>query len=364
MEKMLTLRFLLSDTRAVLLHLAGPLTGNVVNVPSDIPLSHGETVRLVFSSGPRGRVVRLLHVQHLTIVGPPGQRLISGFAGQRLVVIPSAVVLASRSRCLLQGLLPTDAGYYPRAAGHLAERPAGAAQTILIYCVSGHGWCKAGGNQHDIGPGQLLVIPPGMPHHYGAADWHPWTIFWIHVVGDHLPAYLEALGITTARPVVSLGEDTLLKALFEEVLGELESGYAHLNLLYAAEAMGHLLGAMIRRRHQGQVGLPDPRQRIAQSVTMMKCALDKPLRMAQLAAVAGFSASAFARLFKDQTGYLPKDYFTRLKMHHACQLLDNSALTIKEIGFRLGYEDPLHFSRVFKLINELSPTEYRNKHKG
>lgn len=72
----------------------------------------------------------------------------------------------------------------------------------------------------------------------------------------------------------------------------------------------------------------------------------------------GFSASAFPRLFKRQTGYTPKDYFTRLKLHEACQLLDNSTLTVKEIAFRVGYEDPLHFSRVFKLINELSPTDW------
>jgi AraC-like DNA-binding protein len=210
----------------------------------------------------------------------------------------------------------------------------------------------------------MLVIPPGVPHQYGAADQHPWTIFWVHVVGEQLPAYIEALGTTTAEPVVMLGEDTLLKTLFQEVLGELENGYAHLNLLYASHAMAHLLGAMIRRRHQGQMGAPDPQHRIAHSITTMKCELDKPLRIAQLAAVAGFSASAFARLFKAQIGYSPKDYFTRLKMHRACQLLDNSTLTVKEIGFQVGYEDPLHFSRVFKLINELSPTEYRDKHKG
>jgi AraC-like DNA-binding protein len=280
------------------------------------------------------------------------------------VVLPRGVVLASRTRPLLKGLLPTDVGYYPKASGHLAERPTGVAQAILIYCLSGQGWCQISGSRRDIAQGHLLVIPSGVPHHYGAAVRQPWTIFWVHLVGEQLPAYLETLGTSTARPVVFLGEDILLNTIFEEVLGELESGYTHLNLVYASQAMAHLLGAMIRRRHQGQTGVLDPQQRIARSITMMKCELAKPLRIAQLATVAGFSASAFARLFKDQAGYSPKDYFTRLKMHQACQLLHNSTLTVKEIGFRVGYEDPLHFSRVFKLINELSPTEYRDKHKG
>ena len=62
----------------------------------------------------------------------------------------------------------------------------------------------------------MLVIPSGVPHHYGAAVHQPWTIFWVHLVGEQLPAYLEALGATAAQPVVFLGEDTLLKMIFEE----------------------------------------------------------------------------------------------------------------------------------------------------
>jgi AraC-like DNA-binding protein len=288
----------------------------------------------------------------------------SGFPGQRLVLLPRSVVLTARSRPLLRGLLPTDVGYYPKAARHVAERPTGATQTILIYCAAGQGWCELDGHPHAIGPGQLLVIPAGVPHAYGAAEPRPWTIFWAHVVGEQLPAYLEALGTNTAQPVVYLGEDTLLKTLFEEVLGELESGYTNLNLLYASQATAHLLGEIIRRRHQEPLGVPDPQRRIAQSITLMQSTLNKPLRIGQLAAIAGRPASSFARLFKSQTGYSPKDYFTRLKMHRACQLLDNSLLTVKETAFQVGYEDPLHFSRAFRRINGVSPTEYKERKKG
>lgn len=60
----------------------------------------------------------------------------------------------------------------------------------------------------------------------------------------------------------------------------------------------------------------------------------------------------------------PKDYFTRLKMHKASQLLNNPNLSIKEVADLVGYEDPLYFSRVFKQINAVSPTEYRKKRLG
>ena len=51
-------------------------------------------------------------------------------------------------------------------------------------------------------------------------------------------------------------------------------------------------------------------------------------------------------------------------MHQACQFLDNTDLTVKQIAGRLGYDDPFYFSRIFKVINEASPAAYRRLHKG
>jgi AraC-like DNA-binding protein len=58
------------------------------------------------------------------------------------------------------------------------------------------------------------------------------------------------------------------------------------------------------------------------------------------------------------------DYFIRLRMHKACQLLDTTSLNVKEIANSVGYEDPLYFSRVFKAVVELTPTQYRLINKG
>src|SRR5215469_8268500 len=91
-----------------------------------------------------------------------------GFSGQRIVVLPRAVVAAALKQNLLCDLLPTDAGFFPRAAGHFMKRNTGVDQAIRIYCVKGHGWCEIGGDHHEIGPGELLVVPPGTPHAYGA----------------------------------------------------------------------------------------------------------------------------------------------------------------------------------------------------
>jgi AraC family transcriptional regulator of arabinose operon len=287
-----------------------------------------------------------------------------GFPGQRIVVLPRKVVARAREHALLRSLLPTDTGYFPKAAGHYMERSAGVNQAIFIYCTHGRGWCELGGQRHELQAGDLLVVPPETPHVYGADEEHPWTIPWVHATGANVGLFLSELGVSLEHPVIYLGEDPQLLALFEEVLAILEHGYAPAQLLHASQALAHLLGVMIWRRQQKWRGVPDPRQKINQSIAYMKQHLEKPLHVSTLAALANLSPSHYTALFKQHTGYAPIEYLIRLRMHWACQLLDTTSLTVKEIAANLGYEDQFYFSRLFKAVNEVSPTEYRLMHKG
>jgi AraC family transcriptional regulator of arabinose operon len=46
-------------------------------------------------------------------------------------------------------------------------------------------------------------------------------------------------------------------------------------------------------------------------------------------------------------------------MQRACRLLEDTGLSIKEISSKLGYDDQFYFSRVFKSINGIAPSDYR-----
>lgn len=100
-------------------------------------------------------------------------------------------------------------------------------------------------------------------------------------------------------------------------------------------------------------------QRVARALQYMAQRLDKPLRVSELAAVANVSLSHLFTLFKQHTGCSPKEYFTRLRMRHACQFLESSQARVKEIAEALGYDDPFYFSRVFKLSSAVAPMHYR-----
>jgi AraC-like DNA-binding protein len=106
-------------------------------------------------------------------------------------------------------------------------------------------------------------------------------------------------------------------------------------------------------------GISDNAQRIEQSIAYMKQHLNKQIPVAKLAALVNVSPSHFFTLFKRWTGCAPIDFFIRLRTQHACQLLDATSLNVKEIAAALGYEDPFYFSRIFKSVTHIPPSQYR-----
>ncbi len=284
----------------------------------------------------------------------------TGFAGEHQVLLPEVVIKAAlRDKPLLHGLLAAGAGYFPRAAGHLRRRPHGLGQALFVYCVKGGGWCELAGQLHTVRAGDLLVLPPDVPHTYGAHVSNPWTIHWAQAVGDNLREYLSELGVSAQAPLVWMGDDLQLARLFHEVVSTLEQGSSLPNLLHASHALAHLLAVMIRHRHERTRDASDSVQKVAEGIIYMSEHLDQPMRVSALAALANLSPAHFSVLFKEQTGCSPRDYLHLLRIHRACQLLRSSTLNVKEIATRLGYQDQFHFSRQFKAFQGVSPSEYR-----
>lgn len=71
------------------------------------------------------------------------------------------------------------------------------------------------------------------------------------------------------------------------------------------------------------------------------------------------SISTISRKFKDYTGFSIKNYIIITRMQKAKSLLLFSDKDIQEISNEVGYENPSHFSRIFKKYNDINPLKYR-----
>jgi AraC-like DNA-binding protein len=262
---------------------------------------------------------------------------------------------------LLKNLFPTHVGYFPNAKQHWITRPEGTDETIFKYCVKGAGVSIIEGRRSEVSPGELLVVPEGVPHAYGASEARPWTIHWFHARGEHMDLLRRKLGVTRERPVTYLGIDAQLIELFQELRLTLEEDCSPPHLLYAAQVLSHLVGRMIRRRMQDYRNVPDSGDRVLKSVEYIKQHLEDAPRVETLASIANLSPSRYSALFRQLMGCSPKSYTNRLRLRRATQLLANTEFTIQTVAQMLGSSDPLYFSRWFRDGIGLSPSEYRNE---
>ena len=84
-----------------------------------------------------------------------------------------------------------------------------------------------------------------------------------------------------------------------------------------------------------------------------------PVTLKQVADVAAMSIPTFCRFFKKNIKKTYFDFIQDLRISHACKLLTNSDKPVMEICYESGYNSWAHFSKQFKRVKDMTPSQYR-----
>lgn len=108
-------------------------------------------------------------------------------------------------------------------------------------------------------------------------------------------------------------------------------------------------------------GMGEP---VKEALAYVEKHLHEQLTMAEIAGRIHLNASYFSVLFKEQTGVSFSEYVSRLRVQRAKELLLQTSLSVGEIGERVGYRTDKYFIKVFKSLEEMSPSRYRQQMTG
>ena len=227
-------------------------------------------------------------------------------------------------------------------------------------------------------PGNLVLTGPNLPHNW-ISDIPPgatvsqrclvlqFTAEFAAGIAALFPemAFLKVLLAEAARGVqFAPGTGAAARPIMDELLTA--AGGRRLELLFAL--LG-LLQADGRRRPLASAGYrPVPAETTNQPLNHVLAHISRnlghDLREADLAALSGYSPSAFCRAFQRHTGMTFVSYVNSLRISRACELLIGSQRRIIDICFDVGFSNLSNFNRQFLAQKAMPPSAFRNHHRG
>jgi AraC family transcriptional regulator of arabinose operon len=280
--------------------------------------------------------------------------------GRQRIEIPKTILKTRvQGNVLLKHLHICSVGYYPKAKDHYTYRKKGLPENFLFYCVDGHGWYKTGEQRYEVGPNEFFILPQNTEHAYGSESENPWSIYWIHFGGDALAELNKLQAVEKYFKPAHIKNSEEILALFNKIYKTLQLGYSIDNLLFANMCLTHYLNLFVYNVRYFNTADSAALDSVDKAILYMREHINENISLGDLSSHYNYSVSRFSNLFKQKTGYSPIDYFLQMKMQRACQQLDFTNQSIKEIAFTMGFEDPYYFSKRFRTIIGVSPKKYR-----
>jgi AraC-like DNA-binding protein len=126
------------------------------------------------------------------------------------------------------------------------------------------------------------------------------------------------------------------------------------------DAQGRVIGlAGISRDLQSPQAHHPAFPKVAAVDAHIRAHFQRPISLAELTAVAGLSAAQLERQCKRIFQLTPRQMIHKARLEEASRLLRDESLPITEIALRCGYTDHSAFSRQFRALTQLSPSQYR-----
>lgn len=278
-------------------------------------------------------------------------------------------------RCLFQGqwqIQPNIAENQYVSAFHLIEQ--------------GECWLTLDKKQIHLQAGDIFFLPQNRPHLIAGqaqnlsennvphAQENRSTLFKVYSIGqnsadlkmfcglfyyskpslliDSLPEYLHlSLNDTPVQPLIRLMQqeadnhqsgakslmDALVTVLFIYILRHgLQANLLHCGLF---------------------AGLQD--KRLGKVLEQLFNAPQQAWNMDALAALAAMSRANFMRVFQQKIGMAPGKFLTQLRLQEAALLLNKTQKNILSVALEVGYQSEAHFSKAFKALYGMTPSQYR-----
>ena len=275
---------------------------------------------------------------------------------KRILYTPSP--FAKNSLIYLQ-----EIGSLAAKAPHISQR-SNLESFLFLIVTEGAGTLVYGGETYFLKKGGCAFIDCRKPYAHATSADNLWSLSWLHFAGSSMDAIYDKY---IARGGKAIFEVEKLENFLQlhASLYELASSTDYIRDMKLNAGLNELLVLLMQESWHPEESSSHKQKR---DMLEVKCYLDEhfkeKLALEVLAARFYMNKFYMTRLFKAQYGMSINTYLQQVRVTRAKQLLRFSDASLESIGFSCGIGEQNYFSRLFKKIEGMSPSEYRNSWRG
>jgi AraC family transcriptional regulator len=221
----------------------------------------------------------------------------------------------------------------------------------FCFVVAGHYQEKLGGTSFERAPLALVYYPPDVSH--GEEHFTRGRHFLVEIDSRSLEAVRE-YGARLCEPVL-LGHDSALW-LAARMYREFSERDEFSSIALESISTELLIAASRRGKRSGERNPPPWLKRVKEYLSE---SFSEPPALIELAKAVDVHPTHLARVFRQFERCTVGDYIREVRINYARQRMLESNEPLVDIALAAGFADQTHFTRSFKRITGMTPTEFR-----
>ncbi|MFV0364171.1 MAG: helix-turn-helix domain-containing protein [Suipraeoptans sp.] len=222
---------------------------------------------------------------------------------------------------------------------------------LLIHVKSGTMGVKFRGEEYQVLPGHTIILDCHDPHEYYAVE--DLNFYYFHYNGNSSKLYYDLI-YNKCGCVITTANSKDFESMFQAILHQVRKHILN----------EHLISALVHRvlsdlYSSSQPDLMKMDETILKVIDYMESHFHEKITLADMSEYLQLSQSHLSHSFKAHTGSTPHQYLLDIRISHSRKLLITTEKTLDEIATLCGFQDPIHFIRIFKQRTGTTPHKFR-----
>lgn len=220
----------------------------------------------------------------------------------------------------------------------------------MHYILKGEGTLRYDDKSVTLKEGDVFLLFPDCDYYYETSITDPWDYIWVEFLGQNADYIIRGTEFSKEKPYLLERFD--LKEHFKNIIahkGTFDSHrFAMLGYLYILLSKLIVTPANNKDRETLTIALEYIKNHYSEDITVDK-----------LAFATKISRDYLCKVFMNELNTIPSSYIVRYRIYESLYLLSNTKHTIAKISTMVGFYDQFHFSKSFKKILGMTPSQYR-----